>query len=143
MMFSHKIFKKINTVALFAIVFASLAPSISHALAAKQGVNSFVQEICSTNGEIITIQVVTSQGNKLDTQLDTEQKLPANSKTFISHLNHCPFCNNPNTHNGLEPTSNFVIAALQRHSEQLEFVAATLTVSFTTLPPPAQAPPNL
>ncbi len=143
MIFSQKIFKRINIVALFAIVFASLAPSISHALAAKQGVNSFVQEVCSTNGEVITIQVVTSQGNKLDTQLDTERKLPTNSKTFISHLNHCPFCSNPNTHNGLEPTSSFVIAALQSHSERFEFFAVTLTKSFTTLPPPAQAPPNL
>ena len=143
MMFSKKIFKRINTVALFAIVFASLAPSISHALAAKQGINSFVQEICTTNGERITIQVMTSQGNKLDTQLDTEQKLPANSKTFISHLNHCPFCSNPSVNTALEPPTTFVIAALQRHSEQLEFVAATVTKSFTTLPPPAQAPPNL
>lgn len=143
MMFSQKIFKRVNTVALFAIVFASLAPSISHALAAKQGVNSFVQEICTANGETITIQVVTRQGNKLDTQLDTEQKLPANSKTFISHLNHCPFCSNPSVNIALEPPTTFVIAALQSHIEGVEFVAATVTKSFTTLPPPAQAPPSL
>ncbi|HSR01874.1 MAG TPA: DUF2946 domain-containing protein [Methylophilaceae bacterium] len=143
MMFSKKIFKRINTIALFAIVFASLAPSISHALAAKQGVNSFVQEICSTNGEVITIQVVTSQGRQLATQLNAEQKQTTNPNTLVSHLNHCPFCSNPNTHIGLEPSSSFVIAALQSHSERLEFVAATATKSFTTLPPPAQAPPYL
>jgi Protein of unknown function (DUF2946) len=143
MMFSQKIFKRINTIALFAIVFASLAPSISHALAAQHGVNSFVQEICTANGESITIQVVTSQGNKLDTQLDTEQKLPANSKTLISHLNHCPFCSNPSVNTALEPSTTFVIAALQSHIERLGFVASAVTKSFTTLPPPAQAPPNL
>lgn len=143
MMLSKKIFKRINTVALFAIVFASLAPSISHALTSTQGVYSFVQEICSANGEVITIQVVTSQGNKLATQFDTERKLPANSKTFISHLNHCPFCSNPSVNTALEPSTTFVIAALQSHSERLEFVTAVEIKSFTTLPPPAQAPPNL
>lgn len=143
MMFSQKIFKRINTVALYAIVFASLAPSISHALAAQQGVNSFVQEICTANGETITIQVVTSQGNKLDTQLDTEQKLPANSKTFISHLNHCPFCSNPNVNTVLEPPLAFIFALRQNHSEQVEVVNVAVTKTFSSLPPPAQAPPHL
>ncbi len=143
MMFSQKIFKRINIVALFAIVFASIAPSLSHALAAKQGVNSFVQEICTANGESITIQVVTSQGKQLARQLDIEQKLPSKTKKVISHFNHCPFCGNPNIHMGLEPPSTFIIAALQSHIERLRFVAAAATKSFTTLPPPAQAPPNL
>ncbi len=143
MMFSQKIFKKINTVALFAIVFASLAPSISHALAAKQGVNSFVQEICTTNGEKITIQVVTSQGRLLATELNAQKKQSTSTKTLISHLNHCPFCSNPNIHSGLEPSISFIITVLQSHIERPGFVTAVEIKSFTTLPPPAQAPPNL
>ncbi len=143
MMFPQKIFKRINTIALFAVVFASLAPSISHALAAQKGINSFVQEICSADGEIITIQVVTSQGKQLATELNTEKKQSTNSKTIISHLNHCPFCNNPNIHASLEPTPAFVMALLQSHKEQLLVNVTVVTKSFSTLPPPAQAPPYL
>lgn len=90
-MLSKKLFNWVHKVAFFAIVFASLAPSISHALAAQQGINSFAQEICSTDGKIITIQVVTTKGKQLQTGLDTSpENNPAN---ITSHLNHCPFCN--------------------------------------------------
>lgn len=143
MMFSQKIFKRINTIALFAVVFASLAPSISHAFAAKQDVNGFVQEICSANGVKITIQVLTSQDKQLASGFDSEQKLPANPKTFISHLNHCPFCSNPIVHLGLEPPNTFVFSALGNQSQQYELAVSITNSSFKTLPPPAQAPPIL
>ena len=89
-MLSKKIFKWVHQVALFAIVFASLAPSISHALAAQQGINSFAQEVCTQDGRTITIQVVTTQGKQLQTGLETT---PSSSPVTVSlHMNHCPFC---------------------------------------------------
>lgn len=90
-MLSKKLFHWIHKVAMFAIVFASLAPSVSHALAAEQGINSFAQEICSSDGKKITIQVVTTKGQQLQTGLDTTPDI--NPVTITLHLNHCPFCN--------------------------------------------------
>lgn len=89
-MLSKKLFSWVHKVALFAIVFASLAPSVSHALAAQQGINSFAQEICSSDGKKITIQVVTTKGQLLQTGLETQSD--RSPVTITLHLNHCPFC---------------------------------------------------
>lgn len=90
-MLSRNLFRWVHKAALFAIIFASIAPSISHALAAQQGINSFAQEICSIDGKKITIQVVTTKGKQLQTGLDTTSDV--NPVTITLHLNHCPFCN--------------------------------------------------
>ena len=89
-MFSQKILKKINTIALFAIVFASLAPSVSHALAGQGSQASFVQEICGTGGEKLYIQVVTTQGKQIQASFDI--KPDQQSKSISQHMSHCPFC---------------------------------------------------
>lgn len=89
-MLSQKLFRCMNKIALFAIIFASLAPSISHALATNQGINSFAQAICSADGQKLTIQVVTTKGQQLQTALKTQpDKSPL---TIALHFNHCPFC---------------------------------------------------
>lgn len=89
-MVKQKIFRWMNSVALFAIVFASLAPSISHALASHTDSKGFLQEICSTGGKKLFIEVVTTQGKQLQAGLDIE---PGTQPASISHhMNHCPFC---------------------------------------------------
>lgn len=139
MMLTQKLFRQISRIALFAIVFASLAPSISHALAAKQGLNSFAQEICTTDGQNITIQVVTTQGRQLVTELEKT----TSPSTVVSHLNHCPFCSNPSVNATLEPPHAFIVAVLKDQAEQLEVSVSPVIPSFIALPPPAQAPPQL
>ena len=138
-MLSQKIFKLINKIALFAIIFASLAPSISHALAAKNG-TSFAQEICTSNGQIISIQVVTSQGQQLITELSANKAQPV--KNITKHLEHCPFC-----------ASNAVAVALPSHSleiitlltikahKQAKYTAPAFKSHSYKLPP-SQAPPQ-
>lgn len=138
-MLSRKLFHWMHRVALFAIVFASLAPSISHALAANQDINGFAQEICTTEGKSITIQVLTTKGQQLATELE---KAPF-TKSVISHLNHCPFCNNPSVNAMLEPPHAFIVAMLVAQAEQLDVATSTAIPHFTALPPPAQAPPLL
>lgn len=141
-MLSRKLFRWMHKFALFAIVFASLAPSISHALAAQQGINSFAQEICTTNGEVITIQVVTTQGQQLATELGAAEKAssPAN---IVHHLNHCPFCSNPNTDHGLDASHTPLIILLETQAQQLAVSTQAVLPRFSVLPPPAQAPPQL
>ncbi len=89
-MISQRLFRWMHKVALVAMIFASLAPSISHALASQNNAKGFLQEICSASGQRLFIQVVTTQGQQLQMALDVK---PDQQPTSISHhLEHCPFC---------------------------------------------------
>jgi Protein of unknown function (DUF2946) len=141
-MFSKKLFRLAHKIALFAIVFASLAPSISHALQANNGAR-FVQEICTTSGEKITIQVVTTKGQQLATEFSqpsSNDKIPTGIQ---HHLQHCPFCANPSTDAALEAPHTPIIAILTAQAQQISVITKTVLPRFSALPPPAQAPPAL
>ena len=147
-MLSQKLFRWVNKVALFAILSASLAPSISHALAAQQGANStgtFAQEVCTTNGTKITIQVLTTKGKQLATELpaqltDTKQdKAPTGIQ---HHLQHCPFCANPSTDAAMPAPHTLIIATLTAQAQQIAVNSQVVLPRFLVLPPPAQAPPS-
>lgn len=79
--------------ALFIVLFASLAPSVSHALATYTGNAAFAQTICTTNGDVVVIEVVTTKGQQIKTELTVNQNSsePA-SKHVDINLIHCPFC---------------------------------------------------
>ena len=149
-MLSQKLFRWVNKVALVAIVFASLAPSISHALATQQGTSlstsTFAQEVCTTGGAKITIQVQTTKGKQLATELPAQLADKANqdkAPTSIQHhLQHCPFCANPGNDAAIQTPHAPIIAIL---AAQAQLIAATFPVvfsRFSALPPPAQAPPR-
>jgi hypothetical protein len=141
-MFSKKLFRLTHKIALFAIVFASLAPSISHALQANNGAG-FAQEICTTSGEKITIQVVTTKGQQLATEFSqpsSNDKVPTGIQ---HHLQHCPFCANPSTDAALEAPHTPIIAILTAQAQQISVITKTVLPRFSALPPPAQAPPAL
>ena len=142
-MLSKKLFNWLHKVALFAIVFASLAPSISHAIAAQQGINSFAQEVCTSNGKTITIQVMTTKGQQLATNLSANESGSKAPVSIALHLNHCPFCTNPNTGVAIEPPSLPIITLLAQQAQYLALVAQPDLPRFSVLPPPAQAPPAL
>ena len=140
-MLPQKIFKLINTIALFAIVFASLAPSISHALAAKNG-TSFAQEICTSNGQKISIQVITTQGQQLTTELSVkndEQPI----KNISMHLEHCPFCASHVVAAGLHSNHLEITALLEITAQKAAKYAAPVVATGHYKSPPSQAPPHL
>jgi Protein of unknown function (DUF2946) len=141
-MLSQKLFKFLNKIALLAIVFASLAPSISHALQANNG-GGFVQEVCTTSGQKITIQVLTTKGQQLATELPaqaSESKAPIGIQ---HHLQHCPFCANPSTDAAVQAPHAPIIAILTAQAQQIAATAHIGLPRFSALPPPAQAPPSL
>lgn len=113
-MLSRNLFRWMHRVALFAIVFASLAPSISHALATQNdGTQGFMQAICGVGGQKLYIQVVTTKGQSIQAALDTE---PGSQPVSINHqLNHCPFCN-----------AGVANVAIPSHSPSFEFYLAQL-----------------
>lgn len=142
MIFSKKTFRFIHKIALFAIIFASFAPSISHALAPANN-TSFAQEVCTTNGSKITIQVLTTKGKQLATELpaqSTENKTPIGIQ---HHLQHCPFCANPSTDAAVQAPHIPIVAILAAQAQRIAVNHQEVLPRFSVLPPPAQAPPIL
>ena len=137
-MFSQKLFRFFHKIALFAIVFASLAPSISHALAANSG-TSFAQEICTTSGQKISIQVLTSQGQQLTTEFSVANEAPAQNAAM--HLEHCPFCS-AGAAAAIIPANNLtIIALLEISAQKAAKYAAPIAFTNTYQSPPSHAPP--
>lgn len=88
-------------IACFTILLASLAPSISHAVAAATGDSNSWIEIC------------TVAGNKLvnvDTSHNHQTPAPADKAT---HLEHCPFCLNHAVSTVLPPEADFVVPVIE------------------------------
>jgi hypothetical protein len=141
MMLSQKMFRLIHKIALFAILFASFAPAISHALVEHGNTNKFLQEVCSAGGEKIFIEVTTSQGKQLQAGLDIKPgSLPA---SINHHMDHCPFC-----HAGiadvvlLSPHAGVIAlleAVAQKHTH---YIKPTISLN-TCISPPSQAPPTI
>jgi hypothetical protein len=144
-MLSQKLFRKLfrwsNKVALFAIVFASLAPSISHALAAAND-TSFAQEVCTTSGSKITIQVLTTKGKQLATVLPAQSTDNKSPPSIQHHLQHCPFCANPSTDAAIQAPHAPIIAILAAQAQHIAATSQIVATRFSVLPPPAQAPPR-
>ncbi|MDP8567371.1 DUF2946 domain-containing protein [Methylophilus aquaticus] len=79
----------IARLAMMAMLLVSLVPTLSLAFPMQSG-KSFVQEVCSTQGSKLVIQVITTQGKQLSTLIDYK---PSQKPVSLSHhLNHCPFC---------------------------------------------------
>ena len=136
-MLPQKIFKLINTIALCAIVFASLAPSISYALAATNGI-SFAQEICTSNGQKISIQVITTQGQQLTTEFAiNKSEAPKNTTMY---LEHCPFCSSGAVA-ALPSLQLEIIALLEIIAQKAARYPAPILASRHYKSPPSQAPP--
>jgi Protein of unknown function (DUF2946) len=142
-MLSKKLFLLMHKIALFAIIFAAVAPSISHALAAEQGTSSFTQEVCSTNGKKITIQVLTTKGQQFSAEFTTKNTGETGPKSINHHLEHCPFCSKPSTDVAMEPPHAPMIAILEAEAQLITVVSQVVLARFSVLPPPAQAPPAL
>jgi hypothetical protein len=141
-MVSQKTFRWMHKIALFAIVFASLAPSISHALVSHQDAKGFLQEICSTGGKKLYIEVVTTQGKQLQAGLDT--KSGSQPVSIAYHMNHCPFC-----HAGVAdiaiPSFNpaFELYLAQQVSQQRFDYHAPVVLIFIQTAHLTRAPPSI
>lgn len=140
-MLSKKLFKLMHKIALFAIVFASLAPSISHALASQDNSKNFFQEVCSSTGNKVVIQVVTTQGRHLATEFAINKSQAP--KSLDVHLEHCPFCANQTFATDLTPKYAEIIALLELTAQKAAEYATPVVVSRTYVSPPSQAPPRL
>ena len=138
-MLSKRLFRFVHFIALLAIFFASVAPSISHALAAQNNSNSFAQEVCTSTGEKVVIQVITTKGKQLATEFTVTKVAP---KSMSMHLEHCPFCGNAATAASLPASNALIIAKLEATAQQLAEYSRPIVVSHSYVSPPSQAPPS-
>jgi hypothetical protein len=126
---------------LAVMLFVSLAPSVSHALASWTGNASFVQKICTSDGKKVVIQVKTTMGKQLSTELNL--KPTVNSEIDDRHVAHCAFCSSPQTQDALPvPASSLIIQVLESQAWQVAVSAVPPAHQRFELSPPSQAPPN-
>jgi hypothetical protein len=139
-MFSQKLFRLISKIALFAMFFASLVPSISHAYAAQNNRSSFLQDVCSSKGEKVVIQVITSQGKQLATEFSINKP---KAKSSMMQLAHCPFCGSGAVAATLPNNNLEIIAFLEISAQKAAEYAAPVFSNHTYQSPPSHAPPSL
>jgi hypothetical protein len=78
-------------IAMLAIVFASLAPAISHAFSSQSAPLTLWQEICTAQGTKVISSVITQSTDSLNTA--KQNNLADQSmQPHIGALEHCPFC---------------------------------------------------
>ena len=116
-------------IAMLAILFSALAPSVSHALAARGSSDGFV-EICTVNG-VELVSLVTGERQK-----------PVKDALF-HHMEHCAFCA---THGGtfaLLPPVALTLAVVGGHDlfPSLFYLAPTPLFAWSAAQP--RGPPAL
>lgn len=138
-MFIASRLKTFSIFALCVITFAALAPLLA-SFASTASAKTFVQEICSKNGERFLLSVVTTKGNKISTLIDvkSEQKHPS----VIHQFDHCPFCSFA-TEQVAITTFNFAYLIFQQEQSQQVFapVDSPALFSFFQKSHPTRAPP--
>ena len=132
-MFNLRTKRLASLIAIMAVVFASLAPSISHAFPAKNNQANVLQELCSAQGVKRFVAV--------DLAVDT-QKAPSQNQAAM-HFEHCPYCA---THAGSVAITVSPIALLLAEINAVEHIptyAVALPLSFYQVTPPSHAPPAI
>lgn len=130
----------ISRLMLAVMLFVSLAPAVSQALASWTGNQSFVQKICTSDGKKVVIQVKTTMGKQLSTELNVKPSIK--SVNDDRHLAHCVFCSNPPTQDAIPNTIPFIMQVLEAQAWQVTASAVTPVYQHLELLPPSQGPPN-
>jgi hypothetical protein len=120
-------------IAVAAIVFASIAPSISHAFSVKDNRPAMLQEICSAQGAKRFIAV--------DLEVDT-QKDPKHNQAAM-HFEHCPYCGTYAGSLAITTTPIKLFLAKINATEHIQINAQVLPSKFYQVTPPSHAPPAI
>ena len=142
-MLTQKLLRFTSKIALFLVVFASLAPSISHALAAQTS-GSFLQEICSSNGsKKIVIQTITTQGQQISTILESKNANENTPASVTHQLEHCPFCSAGAATVAIAPAPAWILMLAEQAKAIDSAYIAPVQPSFIQTAYPSRAPPVL
>ncbi|MDX1914393.1 MAG: DUF2946 domain-containing protein [Methylophilus sp.] len=127
----------VSYIALVAVVFASVAPTISHAIEAKKGNPSFFQEVCTTQG---VTQVSIGIG---DSQLieKSPSDVPTDPNKMGMHFEHCPYCFSHANAIGLTSSSIELFIAELNSTEHIVSYTAPIVIAYFASSHPSHAPP--
>ena len=142
-MFMSRYRQFISKISMFLVVFASLAPSVTHAVATHNN-GSFLQEICSSNGtKKIVIQTITTHGQQLTAIFDSKTSNENSPASTSLHLEHCQFCNAGVASVAVAPSNSWVLMlALQAKSIDIDYITP-IQPSYIQTAHPSRAPPVL
>lgn len=139
-MFKRSQQRFVSLIALAAVLFATLAPTISHALesqsnAAQSG--SLWQQVCSAQGIKTIPSVLVSINGKSLKQNDSQP-----SKMGM-HFEHCPYCFSHAGSVGLPASTTALFLAEINAVEHIDIYASPLVVAYYSNSHPSRAPPSL
>jgi hypothetical protein len=117
--------------ACIAILLAALAPSISHALPAASGTNSFWAEICSSTGPKM---MKMAKGHGSNSSSPAEKGM---------HFEQCPFCLAHAGSFGLPPSPGFTFPVVNGTFELPPLLYRSPRPLFMWAAPQSHAPPAL
>src|SRR3972149_11787518 len=128
-------------IAIAAIVFSALAPTISYAFSSKSTPQTLWQELCTAQGtKLIANDAIPGSIKQLGSQIPTQ---PAQDKMCM-HFEHCPYCFSHAGSVGLPPaTASFVFEASSRTAQHAESYIAPVLPLYHQSANPSQAPPSL
>ena len=112
-------------IAILAVLFASLAPSISQAIVLNHHQTTLSQEICSAQGEKHMVA--------LDLNSDTQ---PAPSQNHAAmHFEHCPYCASHVASVAIMASPSALFLAQINATEHIQLYAEALPSSFYQVSP--------
>lgn len=126
-MFSKRLRLIVSKAILMVMVFASLAPTVSHAFANSSDDKNIWQEICTVQGTKRIAASFVVNNNELD--LTVKPSPVSNSSPTAMHFEHCPFCLNHAAADVLPFINNASLVILDegRFYLQTDYLAPVLT----------------
>jgi len=122
-------------IAIAAIMFSALAPTISYAFSSKSMPQTLWQELCTAQGTRLVANDAIP-----DSQFPIQ---PAQDKIGM-HFEHCPYCFSHAGSVGLPPaTASFVFGATSQAVQLDESYIAPVLPLYYQSANPSQAPPSL
>ncbi|MFA6178180.1 MAG: DUF2946 domain-containing protein [Candidatus Methylopumilus sp.] len=122
----------VGYIALTAVLFAALAPTLAHAFPVKPDSQALWQEICSAQG---TRQIPVT----LDLQTAPKQQ---DQNKMAGHLEHCPYCFTHAGSVGLLPVHSIVFSVSPATSISISYDQSPVFVQQYLVSPPSHAPPS-
>lgn len=129
-MLKSRINRLASWLALVAVVFASLAPTISRALPVEVSI-SFQQEVCDSQGVKHSVRVDFATENK-----SAPQQVPS-----AMHLEHCPYCAAHMSHVMAAKTPLIVFLSALNSVHRIDIYTPPVVQAYYPVSHPSHAPP--
>lgn len=127
-------------IALAAIVFSALAPTIAHAFPAKNTPQILWQELCTAQGtKLIANGAIPGSIGQPGSQIPTQ---PSQDKMGM-HFEHCPYCFSHAGSVGLPPATASLVFVATETAQLAELYIAPVLPRYYQSANPSQAPPFL